>query len=207
MSPRLRILALPAALLLALGLGACSASFRTAYPEPVAAEVARTWKLSDVEVTVPDALVVNEDPGLLPRGDIVWREDPAGDRKAQVAQIVADAAAQAGEALPGATPVTVRITLTRFHALTYEAEARNWKAGVHDIEMTAEVIDTASGAVLKGPDPIEASLPALAGQEMIAARERGETQKSQITAHLVRTFQGWLGIGPDPRGSFTRMGG
>lgn len=198
---------LPLALLAGLALGGCSATFRTSYPEPVAAEVSQTWKLSDVEVNVPDALVVNEAPGLLPKGDIVWREDPAGDRKAQVAQIVADAAAEAGDGLPGKTPVTIRISLTRFHALTYEAEARNWKAGVHDIEMTAEVVDTATGAVLKGPDPIEASLPALAGDEMAAARARGETQKSQISAHLLHTFQGWLGIGPDPRGSFSRMGG
>ena len=54
---------------------------------------------------------------------------------------------------------------------------------------------------------IEAALPALAGDQMKAARARGETQKSQITANLVRTFRGWLGIGEDPRFQFQRLGG
>jgi hypothetical protein len=61
--------------------------------------------------------------------------------------------------------------------------------------------------VLKGPDRIEASLPALAGVEMATARARGETQKSQITAHVARVIAGWLGLGPDPRGKFSRLGG
>lgn len=198
----------PGVLLLALlALGGCSASFRTDYPEPVPAEVSQGWRFAEAEVTVPDALTVSEARTLLPRADIVWREDPEGDRKAQVAQIVADAVAEAASGLPGKTPVTIRVTITRFHALTFEAEARNWKAGVHDVEFTAEVLDAATGAVLKGPDAIQASLPAMAGEEMAAARARGETQKSQIRTHLVATLRGWLGIGPDVRGSFSRIGG
>jgi hypothetical protein len=181
--------------------------FRTAYPDPVASEVAQGWKFAGAEVNVPDSLTVSEAQGLMPSADIVWREDPEGDRKQQVAQIVADALAKAAGGLPGTTPVRIRVTVTRFHALTFEAEARNWKAGVHDIELTAEVVDAETGAVLKGPDPIEASLPAQAGAEMLAARAHGETQKSQIAAHLVNTFAGWLGIGPDPRGTFRRFGG
>jgi hypothetical protein len=41
---------------------------------------------------------------------------------------------------------------------------------------------------------------------MTAARLRGESQRSHITAHLEAVFAGWLGIGPDPRGSFQRLG-
>jgi hypothetical protein len=41
---------------------------------------------------------------------------------------------------------------------------------------------------------------------MVEARRQGQTQKSQITAHLRATIAGWLGAGPDARRSFSRMG-
>ena len=165
------------------------------------------WRLADVRVHVPDELVVSEAKSLFPHADIVWREDPEGDRKAQVAKIVADAARTAGRGLHGGNPVVIDITLARFHALTFEAETQLSNAGVHNIEFTAQVLDARTGEVLFGPKFIEAALPALAGQPMKDARARGETQRSHITAHLIRTFQGWLNIGPDPRNEFQRLGG
>jgi hypothetical protein len=53
---------------------------------------------------------------------------------------------------------------------------------------------------------IRAELIALSGAEMRAARAKGQTQKSMITNHVARTVAGWLGIGPDNRGSFSRRG-
>lgn len=41
---------------------------------------------------------------------------------------------------------------------------------------------------------------------MKAARRKGITQKSMITNHVAATIAGWLGLGPDNRGSFTRQG-
>ncbi|MCV2870562.1 hypothetical protein OEW28_18265 [Defluviimonas sp. WL0002] len=188
-------------------LAGCAASFYTRYDAPVAAEVSRNWRLADVRVTVPDELVVSEAKSLFPHADIVWREDPEGDRKAQVAAIVKNAATIAGRGLKGGQPVIIDISLARFHALTFEAETRLSNAGVHNIEFTAQVVDARTGAVLFGPKFIEAALPALAGQQMKDARARGETQRSQITAHLVETFRGWLNIGSDPRSEFQRLGG
>lgn len=197
-----------AALMCVAVLAGCgSGTFRTYYDAPIDAQVSRNWRVVDVRVAVPDTLTVSEAKSLLPNADIVWREDPPGDRRAQVAEIVRNAAIQGASGLRGSQPVILDITVTRFHALTFEAETRLSDAGVHNIDLVAQIVDARSGAVLAGPDTIEAAFPALAGDQMRAARARGETQKSQIYAHLKATIAGWLGAGPDNRGSFSRAGG
>lgn len=193
-------------LIAALALGACSRQFATSYDHPVAAETARDWALADVSVTVPDSLTVSEAKSIIPRADIVWREDPPGDRHPQVAAIVRDAAVAGAAGLHGSRPVRLDIVVTRFHALTFEAETRLRWSGVHNIDFSIRVVDALSGAVLAGPEMIEAALPALSGPTMAEARARGESQKSQISAHLRAVIAGWLGLGPDPRGRFTRLG-
>jgi hypothetical protein len=196
-----------------LGLGAaflaasgCASTFRTFYDSGVPPEVSRGWRIADVRVAVPATLSVSEAKTLLPKADIVWREDPEGDRRAQVAAIVETAARQGGSGLRGSRAVILDITVSRFHALTFEAERRMSNAGVHNIDFTIQVVDASSGQVLAGPDAIEAALPALSGAAMVEARRQGQTQKSQITAHLRATIAGWLGAGPDARRSFSRMG-
>jgi hypothetical protein len=200
---RAATLVLGAALLAASG---CASTFRTFYDSGVPPEVSRGWRVADVRVAVPATLSVSEAKTLLPKADIVWREDPEGDRRAQVAAIVETAARQGGSGLRGSRAVILDITVSRFHALTFEAERRMSNAGVHNIDFTIQVVDASSGQVLAGPDAIEAALPALSGAAMIEARRQGQTQKSQITAHLRATIAGWLGAGPDARRSFSRMG-
>jgi hypothetical protein len=188
-------------------LAACvgGGSFRTDY-EPLPATTSAGWRLADVRVSVPETLVVSEQKSLLPSADIVWREDPLGDRRAQVATIMRNAIQRGASGLRGSRRVYIDVTVSRFHALTFEAETRLSNAGVHNIDFTAQVVDAATGAVLAGPTAIRAELPALSGEEMRAARRRGETQKSQISAHVARTVAGWLGIGPDNRNDFSRSG-
>ena len=53
---------------------------------------------------------------------------------------------------------------------------------------------------------IRAETPACSGARMKAARAKGVTQKSMITNHVAATVAGWLGLGPDNRGSFSRQG-
>jgi hypothetical protein len=190
-----------------LFLAACGGTFRTYYQTSVPPEVSRGWRVVDIGVSVPKSLRVSEEKVLLPTADIVWREDPPGDRHAQVAAIVETAARQGASGLRGPRPVRLEITVTRFHALTFEAERLLSNAGVHNIDFTIQVVDAASGAVLAGPETIEAALPALSGGAMERARARGQTQKSQITEHLRATIAGWLGAGPDPRNTFNRLGG
>jgi hypothetical protein len=78
---------------------------------------------------------------------------------------------------------------------------------VHDIDVTASVIDAGTGAVLVPEMSIRAELAALSGDQMKAARAKGQAQDSTITNHVTRTVQGWLGIGPDNRSEFFRRGG
>jgi hypothetical protein len=188
-------------------LSACvgGASFMTDYT-PLSPDVTRAWRLADVQVSVPRTLIASEEKSLLPKADIVWREDPLGDRHAQVAAIMDAAITRGAQGLRGARPVVIAVTVTRFHALTFEAELRGPDWGVHNIDFTAEVRDAATGAVLLPATAIRAELAALSGEEMRAARRRGVTQRSMISDHVARTVAGWLGIGPDNRGEFSRQG-
>jgi hypothetical protein len=204
-SRRLALLGAAGALILVAGCGA--STFRTYYETPVGAEVSRGWRVVDVVVSVPDTLIVSEENSILPQADIVWREDPAdGDRHDQVAVIMTTAARQGVSGLRGSRPVRLSLEVTRFHALTFEAENRFQNAGVHNIDFIAQITDARTGEVLAGPEKIEASLPALSGDQMKAARAQGQTQKSMITAHVSQTIAGWIGAGPDVRNSFARRG-
>jgi hypothetical protein len=194
---------------MSLALGGCVGvkTFQTYYDSPVPANVARNWHMADVNVTVPETLSVSEEHTYEPKADIVWREDPLGDRRAQVAALMKKAIARGGDGLNGPRAVRFDVTMARFHALTFEAEALNFPGiGVHNIDFTIRVVDARTGAVLAGPTVIDAAMPALTGAEMIKARVRGESQRSQISAHVAATIAGWLGIGPDQRDSFVRSG-
>lgn len=199
----LRSLALLAAVSLA---AACSTPYRTHYASPVDPEVSRGWRVADVVVSVPDELTVSEQKSLVPKADIVWREDPPGDRKAQIAAILDEAITRGASGLRGPRPVRFLVTVERFHALTFEAEARLADAGVHNIRFLIEVVDARTGESLRGPERILAETPAFSGYEAVRRRLAGETQKSVISNHVAATIAGWLGIGPDQRGTFTRLG-
>lgn len=182
-------------------------TFETSYDAPVSAQVSKGWRVVDVAVSVPQSLTVSEEHTYEPDADIVWREDPIGDRHPQVAAIMKAAIARGASGLKGPRPVRIEATMSRFHALTFETEALNVAGiGVHNINFTIKVVDARTGAVLAGPTLIDAALPALTGAEMIKARVRGESQKSQISAHVAATIAGWLGVGPDQRDSFVRSG-
>lgn len=190
------------ALLMVLALAGCGGTFRTYYDTPAPAE---GWRVSAIAVTVPRTLSVSEAEVFVPQADIVWREDPAGDRYAQVETILRDAVARGAAGLKGARPVRLEITVTRFHAMTFTAETRA-PAGVHDVEFDITARDARSGEVLAGPQHIEASFPAMTGPAMARARLAGQTQKSQISAHVARTIASWLGTVPDARQTFSSVG-
>ncbi|WP_295079098.1 DUF6778 family protein [Tabrizicola sp.] len=189
-------------------LSACvgpGASFKTEYTQ-VPPALAASWRLADVQVSVPRTLKVSEAKTYLPVADIVWREDPMGDRYDQVARIIEAGVRRGAQDLRGARPVIISVTVTRFHALTFEAEQRFENAGVHNIRLVAQVVDARTGEVLVPATPIRAELPAPSGKAMKAARRKGQSQKSMITAHVAKTVAGWLGLGPDVRGDFNRQG-
>lgn len=199
---RTALLGLSAALLTACVSGG---TFKTEYT-PVPAEVAKTWRLAEVRVNVPKSLVVSEAKTLLPSADIVWREDPLGDRRAQVGKIMQTAVLRGAQGLRGGRPVIIDITVSRFHALTFEAELSNSDWGVHNVNFIAQVVDARTGEVLLPATAIRAETPAYSGERMKALRAKGQTQKSIITNHVAATVAGWLGLGPDNRGTFSRQG-
>ncbi len=194
--------------LTAILLSACvggGGSFKTEY-DPLGADVTRAWRLAEVRVDVPKTLSVSEAKSLLPNADIVWREDPLGDRHAQVDAIMTNAITLGARGLRGSRGVIIDVTVTRFHALTFEAELRDKNWGVHNVDFTARVVDASTGEVLVPTTLIRAELPALSGTQMREARRKGQSQRSMITNHVARTVSGWLGIGPDNRGEFSRQG-
>lgn len=192
--------------LTALLLSACVGSTHMTDYDPLSADVTRDWRLAEVRVNVPKTLTVSEAKSLLPQADIVWREDPLGDRHAQVDTIMTNAITKGAEGLRGTRPVIIDVTVSRFHALTFEAELRDQNWGVHNVNFTAQVVDARTGEVLVPATAIRAETPALSGEQMREARRNGQTQKSMITNHVARTVQGWLAIGPDNRGEFSRQG-
>ncbi len=191
---------------MALLLSACGGVYQTSYDAPLDPAVTRAWRVTDVQVVVPPSLTVSEAASLVPRADIVWREDAPGDRKAQIAVILREAVRRGASGLRGGHPVVINVQVARFHALTFEAETRLSDSGVHNIDFTATVLDARTGAVLAGPTFIEAETPAFSGEEARRRRAAGETQRSVITNHVAATVAGWLGIGPDNRGEFSRLG-
>ena len=180
--------------------------FETNYTQ-VERSAAQNWRVANVEVIVPDSLSVSEMNSYMPNADIVWHGDPARDRRAQVAAIFRKAIAGGTSDLRGKQPVTLRVVVTQFHALTPKARGMGGNVGVHDIRFDAQIFNSRTGEALSEKFPIKADIAALVGQDAADADARGYTQKVEITDHLVTVFRNWLGgYGDDPRNAFSRLG-
>ncbi|WP_415403144.1 DUF6778 family protein [Tateyamaria sp. SN3-11] len=163
-----------------------------ATPLSASIDVQEETKLTDVRVEnitvrVPRSLSVSEANRYLPSSDIVWREDPIGDRHAQVANIFHAAMTQGTAPLDGAAPVALDIEVARFHALT--EKARYTTGGVHNINFVLTLRDPETGVILGEPRKIRADLDAFGGQQALAAEARGQTQKVRITNHLAEVIR------------------
>ena len=198
-----RILRPVLALVAALGLGACASTGTVSPVEPASRNIAPTtalnapveapaqflpsFKVVVVTVNVPDTLRVNEANRYYPGGDIVWREDPIGNRHEQVRAIVQTALEKGAARVEGERPVIAEVSVSRFHALT--EKARYTIGGVHAIQFTLRLVDAETGQVVRGPKFIKADFQALGGQAAIAAEARGVTQKVRITDHLAYVME------------------
>lgn len=196
-----------------LGLGVlsgCGAEFRTAYSEPAPATASRDWRVARVNVTVPESLTTTEQNIFVPKADIVWHGDPAGDRKAQVAEVVKAGVEQGFQGLKGRESVVANVTLLRFHALTPKAfNEAPADTGVHSVGFYLTISDARTGNVLVQPTRIEADLPATMARHLSNHPNLapGPVWKKEIQNHIAATIRSWLGTGPDIRGSFSRLGG
>jgi hypothetical protein len=167
-----------------------------AVPLAVQATEVAGWRLSGVDVAVPDSLTVSTDPKVqFPDARIVWWEDPPGDRRAQVDRIMTGAIGQGAAGLDGTRPVRLRAQVLRFHAVTPQALYGPWYAW-HDISFTLAVHDAATGAVLARAERIDADIEALRNTAATSARARGITQASMISGRVAEAVAAWLASGP-----------
>lgn len=146
-----------------------------------------SYRVTGVEVTVPNELTVSEANGIKPRADILWQEDPAGDRYAQVDSLLTKALEQGVAGIGGSRAVKVEAVVTRFHALT--KRTRYTYGGEHEIWMVMAVRDAATGELLEPGRLIGFDLY-VSPDEALANEARGVFQRDEITeavAQMIRT--------------------
>jgi hypothetical protein len=145
------------------------------------------FKVEQINVLVPQTLKVSERNRYYPGGDIVWREDPIGDRHAQVKAIFDAGLTKGTTAMAGDAAIRLDVKVMRFHALT--EKARYTTGGVHSITFALWVRDAKTGVALSEPRLVQADLDAFGGQQAINAEARGQTQKVRITDHLAEVIR------------------
>lgn len=193
---------------MAFGLAGCAdTGWRVDYT-PVT-EAAANWRFAGVTVMVPQDLTVSESNDVfVPNADIVWQEEPLGDRRTQVRKIMEEGIAHGARGLRGRTPVRFVVVMQKFHSINkksiYSAPP---DSGVENIDYSITVVDARSGATLLPAQLIREEFPGLVGDKYFAALNAGQTERMRIVAHVSQTIAGWLGIGPDNRMDFMRAGG
>ncbi len=191
----------------AFALSACTQVWETNYDQNPSAEQSKGWRLNTVSVDVPRTLTVTEANTFSAEADIVWRGELPGDRYAQVERIMREAIEKGAAGLRNrGRAVDLRVTVTRFHAVTDRTRRQLSAAGVHNINFAIQVVDARSGAVLAAEPDVSADLVAFSGQQALDAEAAGQTQRVRIVNHVANVIAGWLGTGPDVRQSFSRVG-
>jgi hypothetical protein len=153
---------------------------------PVADVPRQNWEFAELIIDVPQSLTVSEANAYKPRADIVWREDPMGDRHAQVAAVMRGGLEPALSSMRGDVPVQIVLEVTRFHAQT--ERVRYTFGGEHEIEFVYLVRHAETGAILAGPEAVDLTFRAYGGQRALEAEQQGITQRVRITERLV----GWV---------------
>ncbi|MDX1781944.1 MAG: DUF6778 family protein [Thalassovita sp.] len=181
------------AIMLAIGLGlsACgsidTASRNMPLEVPQMVPAAPVVAVADYSIKVSRSLRVSEANMYYPMGDIVWRDDPIGDRHTQIARIFQESLTRVQQKNEdGALPVVVDVDLLRFHALT--EKTRYTIGGVHSIAFNMTVRNPLTGDVIVPEHEVHADLRGYGGAKAIAAEQQGLTQKVRITQHLANVI-------------------
>lgn len=184
----MKLLAPLVALLVFAFLSACSPDAAALFPNRAGAagtvEVTQlpSMRVVGFIVVVPETLCVSERNSYKPIADIVWREDPIGDRHDQVKAIFEEGITRAVASFSGDLPVVLHIQVRRFHVVT--ERTRYTIGGVHEIDFWLGVTNGRTGDVLIPPYFISTNIEAFGGAEALEAEHAGLTQKVRITAHL-----------------------
>jgi hypothetical protein len=153
-----------------------------AAPANRVAQVPSQFHVVEVQVMVPENLVVSEADVYVPQADIVWREDPLGDRKAQVKAIMENALRVGTAPLAGQREVIVAARLNTFHALS--EKARNSVGGKQNINFDYVLLDATTRKPITTVQNIDASFSGYGGRKAYRAMRSGQTQKVRITDHV-----------------------
>lgn len=154
------------------------------------------YNITQINVRVPRQLSVSEANTFKPRADIVWREDPLGDRYVQIETLLSQGLAPLTQDQIEGRRVVVDVQITKFHALTQKT--RYTVGGTHDIHFFLSVLDAQTGEMLGQPRLIETELEAYGGAKALEAMSRGETQKLRIQRHVLEVLRRELGVQPAP---------
>ena len=92
--------------------------WKTDFNEVLPKDVTSQWNISQVDVVAPKSLTVSELEIWAPDADIVWREDPLGDRHKQVEAIILKAAKMGTNSIRGQHKVRLKIEIMEFHAIS-----------------------------------------------------------------------------------------
>jgi hypothetical protein len=165
---------------------------------PLGAPAPKGFALVDYSVTVPKALSVSEANLYYPIADIVWRGDPYGNRKEQIAKLFQNALVteeqRAAGYAAGAREVKAEIQLVRFHSVT--EKTRYTVGGNHSITFYMTLTDAQTGAVVVPKHVVQADLLAYGGFRAKRAERQGLDMKTRVQAHLNRVIAAELsGVG------------
>lgn len=155
--------------------------------------LASPYEVVDVQVVVPDYLVVSEANVYQPKADIVWREDPLGDRYEQVKTIIEGALRKGTAPLHGQRQVIMAVRVNTFLSIT--EKTRNSVGGKHNVHFEYVLLDAKTRQPVTPVQNIDASLKAFGGAKAYRAMRAGQTQKVRITNHVAGVVQAALSSG------------
>ncbi|CUH77561.1 DUF6778 family protein [Tropicibacter naphthalenivorans] len=142
-------------------------------------------QISTYSIKIPQELTVSEANLYHPMSDIVWREDPRGNRKAQVGAILQEAMERSRGTLKGGQEVQVDLTLRRFHSLS--EKARYTIGGMQTIFFDLRVSDVKTGAVVMDR-LVKVNFKGFGGRKALDAEAQGITQRKRILHHVSRAI-------------------
>ena len=148
------------------------------------------FKVARVYVEVPKELTVSEANVFVPNSDIVWREDPFGDRKEQVKKILENALTVGTAGFNGEKEVIMSVRVNMFHALS--EKARYTVGGRHNINFDYVLLDAETGKPVSDVKNVDLKFRAYGGRRADAAVQRGETQKVRISQHVAEAVYNQL---------------
>lgn len=146
----------------------------------------RGWRIADVQVDVPRSLTTSEANTIKPNVELLWQDEPRGDRYAQVRTILERPLRGLLPEFSGDRDVVLQLRVIRFHAQT--PRVRNMFGGAHELEFTFALYDANTGALVYGPAYRDLTFTAYGGRNAVEAEARGLTQRVRIEGR----FHDWM---------------